>query len=120
MSVEGFGEGGWSGEGVSPRLSPLPGLRETYLELLRIEVVRHPHMGAGVVLREGRRVLFVVHGETGRLADIDLTVEGDAHWYTWALDHGPGRPIGTPARSADVAATIVKALSEATRPDRAR
>ncbi|MDX6738577.1 hypothetical protein [Actinocorallia sp. A-T 12471] len=112
MSIDALGEEGRRVEETSVKFSPLSSLHETYFELLRIEIVKHPHMGAGVVAREGRRVLFVVHGDTGQLADIGITVKGDAHWYTWALEHGDGRAIGMPADSANVAATIVKVLSE--------
>ncbi|MDX6745083.1 hypothetical protein [Actinocorallia sp. A-T 12471] len=117
MSIDPCAEGGRRSEETPVRLSPLPSLHETFFELLRIEIDKHPHMGVGVVPRDGRKVLFVVHGETGRLADIDITVLGDTHWYTWAAGHTNGRTIGTPAEAADVASVIVKTLAEAGRPN---
>ncbi len=112
MSIDALAQEGQRVQETPPQPSPLSSLHETYFELLRIEIVKHLRMGAGVVPRGDRRVLSVLHGETGQLVDIGIVVEGGAHWYTWEVESGDGRTIGIPAESAAVAASIVRVLSE--------
>ncbi|MDX6738345.1 hypothetical protein [Actinocorallia sp. A-T 12471] len=67
-------------------------------------------MGAGIVSRDGRPVLFVVHGETGRAADIGVKAEPSAYRFTWATHEGDRHPIGTSEHLTEIAATIVRSL----------